>query len=148
MSAVLHLGELVQPYELYGQGRTTGDVGGYLEAKYGIMQTFWDRHGQQTANDLASAVGDEIEAIMAGAPAQRSDLFATAMSKTGERFKAFLSSREVERSGIPGVPTKAALRGVSHRKMHPYRKRGRRPSFIDSGLFEASFMAWMSGWQR
>jgi len=50
--------------------------------------------------------------------------------------------KEVEKLGIPGVPTKAALRGVNHRLKHPYRRRGARPSFVDTSLYMSSFKAW------
>ena len=59
------------------------------------------------------------------------------------RFRHFLSQKEMDSLGVPGVPTKAALAGVSHRFKHPYAKRAPRPSFIDTGLYEASFRAWV-----
>jgi hypothetical protein len=37
----------------------------------------------------------------------------------------------------------AALHGVSHRFKHPYARRARRPSFIDTGLYQNSFAAWV-----
>jgi hypothetical protein len=71
--------------------------------------------------------------------------FAGAMDKTTHDLKVFLSSQEAEKVGIPGTPTQAALRGVNHRRRHPYRRSNpRRPSFIDSGLYEASMRAWIT----
>ncbi|MFK2871852.1 hypothetical protein IR203_24655, partial [Salmonella enterica subsp. enterica serovar Weltevreden] len=42
-----HLGVIDIPYE--DENTTTGDVAEYLEEKYQIMQTFFDRYG----NDIA-----------------------------------------------------------------------------------------------
>jgi hypothetical protein len=75
---------------------------------------------------------------------QRVDPWARGMGKIEQRFRDFISLREVERVGIPGVPTKAALRGISHRLLHPYaRSNQRRPSFRDTGLYMNSFRAWV-----
>jgi len=83
-----------------------------------------------------------VELVMMGR--RGADPYARAMSDLQHRFRRFISSREVERVGIPGVPTQAALRGVNHRLKHPYRKSNpRRPSFRDTGLYEASFRAWI-----
>jgi len=47
----------------------------------------------------------------------------------------------METLGYPGVPTRAALMGVNSRLK---KRRGkRRPSFRDTGLYQASFMAWV-----
>ena len=78
---------------------------------------------------------------MMGAPVDAGSPFAAGESQIENRFKQFLSLREVEKLGIPGVPTKAALAGVSHR--FKGKKGGRRPSFIDTGLYQASFKAWI-----
>ncbi len=140
----LHLGVLVQSYD-NSRRSTTGDVAEILESKYGVMQAFWDTHGQQTADDLVRNLNDYLGGLLSrNTPSQ--DIFNGSMSRTQARFKKFLSSKQAERVGIPGTPTKAALKGVNHRLAHPYRKSNpRRPSFIDSGLYQASFRAWISG---
>ena len=140
----LHLGVLVQTYQK-SKGITTGNVAEILEAEYGIMGAFFKKHGQQTADDMAGNLADFIGGV-SNPGAQGANVFNGAMAKTETRFKRFLSSKEAERVGIPGTPTAAALRGISHRKAHPYRKsNSRRPSFIDSGLYQASMKAWISG---
>lgn len=146
--STLHLGVLVHPYEKYSKGQTTGDVAEILEDKYGIMQTWWNLHGQEVADKMADGVQAATDALMENRP-RLENPFNAAMDYAENSFKTFLSSMEAERSGIPGTPTKAALKGVSHRKAHPYRKANpRRPSFIDSGLYEASFKAWLTQWLR
>lgn len=143
----LHLGVLVQPYELYGRGKTTGDVAEILEGKYGIVQVFWRNHRQRIANALTKAMADSLPDMLGGTRLT-AHIFDATMSQVAHQFKRYLNTGEVERSGIPGVPTQAALRGVSHRRAHPYRKRAPRRSFIDSGLYEASFEAWIDGWEQ
>jgi hypothetical protein len=65
-----------------------------------------------------------------------------AMSSIARRFKDMLSQRAYD-GKIMGVPTKAAQAGVSHRFKKPYAKRASRPSFIDTGQYQASFVSWM-----
>lgn len=138
----LHLGVVVQPYEKYSRGQTTADVAHALEERYGVMGAFWRVHGQEVADDMAAGVQGAIDALFQSKRAVNP--FGNAMSRTESRFKTFISSREAERVGIPGTPTKAALAGVSHRLRHPYAKSNkRRPSFRDTGLYEASFKAWV-----
>ena len=144
----LHLGVLEQPYEKYSKGQTTYDVASILEDKYHLMQTWWDLHGAEVAQHMEAGVKSSVDALMENRPRYENP-FGTAMSYAEESFKRFLSSMEAERVGIIGTPTKAALKGVSHRKAHPYRKANpRRPSFIDTGLFEASFKAWIDAWLK
>ncbi len=66
-----------------------------------------------------------------------------ATEELGDAFRIFIDQKELD-GVIPGVPTQAALRGVNHRLMRPYAKSNPvRPSFKDTGLYEASFRAWV-----
>ena len=121
---------------------TTGDVAEILEAKYGVMQAFYDAHESDVLKDIENGLQGAIESFMMGAP-PRLDPFGSGISQIEDRFKQFLSTGEAERVGIPGTPTEAAQRGVSHRFKHPYARRAPRPSFIDTGLYQASFKAWI-----
>ena len=62
--------------------------------------------------------------------------------KIEEKFRRALASRAFD-GLIAGVPTTAAQRGVSHKRRHPYAKRGPRPSFIDTDTYRQSFTVWM-----
>ena len=139
---ILHLGVAVLPYASPGR-QTTGDVAGWLESKYGVMGKFYERHEQDVANDLAESVKNAAEAMMMGAPATL-DPFGAATSQIETRFKQFLSNKEMDALGVPGVPTAASLKGVSHRFKRPYVRRGPRPSFVDTGTYQSSFKAWLS----
>lgn len=119
---------------------STGDVAGYLENKYGVMQTFFDAKQQQIADALADAMAGELENIVMGAPPSPEPL-AEGTSKIENMFKMFISSGEVEHSGIVGTPTQASL----DRRAGKGRRYGTRglTSFIDTGLYESSFKAWV-----
>jgi hypothetical protein len=121
---------------------TTGDVATILEAKYGILAAFWRMHDQDCAGDLEVSLGGAMESLLMG---RAVDPWGRATQAIQQRMKDFINSKEVEMAGIPGVPTKAALAGVSHRRKHPYaRSNPRRPSFRDSGTMVGSYRAWMS----
>lgn len=148
----LHLGVIVIPYvnvpEEYKRHRrksgtagteTTGDVATWLENKYGVMAVFFDQMKDQIAAKMAESVAGAIENLFLGGPVQALPL-ATAEAFIDTEFKKFLSSRKIESLGIVGVPTKAAIDGVNHRLKSG---RGpRRPSFLDTGLYSASFKSW------
>ena len=74
----LHLGVMDIPYE--DENTTTGDVAEFLEGKYKIMQTFFDRHGQDIAALMADDLAGGLENMLAGAPTPR-DPFAESMSR-------------------------------------------------------------------
>lgn len=139
--ATLHLGVLVIPYGGKSKGTTTGDVAEFLEARYHLMETYWRLKGDKHAKQIANGIARAIEANIVGLKA---DPYGKAMGQIENGFKDFISARTVERVGILGVPTEAALKGVSHRKAHPYAKvNPRRPSFRDTGLYQSSFKAWV-----
>ncbi len=173
MSITLHLGVIDQPYTSYDGGRkaarprrgkkpaparasssrvvTTGQVAEWLENRYHVMEVFFEVDGGVLPL-LKESVQDAMEDMLMGAPVGASP-FLGATSQIQERFKMFLSNRVMETLGIPGVPTRAAMEGISSRfksgrkgVLAP-RKRGAkgqpRPSFIDTGLYQASFTAWV-----
>lgn len=120
--------------------QTTGSVAEMLEKKYHIFEIFFEEHREDIAKSLEESLSGAIESLAMGAPSGI-DPFGAATSGLDAAFKKFLTSREMESLGYPGVPTKAALMGVNHRMK---RKRGpRRPSFIDTGMYENSFKAWI-----
>jgi hypothetical protein len=117
-------------------GTTTGDVATILEGKYQIMEKFYDRHGDDMADELADGFAGALENIMAGGPPNLP--FQSGMPKTERAFRTFLDLEEIKGDGIP---TQAALDGVSKRFKRNHGPR--RPSFIDSGLYQASMKAWL-----
>lgn len=160
----LHLGVIDIPYRLYDHSRpvgkprkhkkpmkppasehhvTTGDVAEELEDTYGIMQVFADRYQNQIASSLANAVAGAIEtmAMGGGAPTGVGGMLQAGLGEIERDFKNFLDKEEIAEAGVEGVPTKAALLGINHRMKKPTTHQ-RRPSFIDTGQYQASFKAW------
>ncbi|ASA52817.1 hypothetical protein FEQ43_06690 [Salmonella enterica] len=133
-----HLGVIDVPYE--DENTTTGDVAEYLEEKYQIMQTFFDRYSNDIADLMTNDMAASLENMMAGAPPAR-DPLAESMSRIHDLFVAFLDNTEM--NGLPGVPTRRALKGISRRFKN--KKGPPRPSFIDTGTYQAAMRAWVSG---
>src|ERR1019366_9125915 len=111
---VLHLGVIDLPYTVSKRSVTTGDVAEWLEKKYHVMEVFYRQHEGDVARDVEKSVAGALESLLLGAPPSI-DPFGAGTSKIEDGFKQFLSSREMEGLGYPGVPTGAALAGVSHR---------------------------------
>ncbi|EIK2330490.1 hypothetical protein LJZ06_004699 [Salmonella enterica] len=133
-----HLGVIDVPYE--DENTTTGDVAEYLEEKYQIMQTFFDRYSNDIADLMTNDMAASLENMMAGAPPAR-DPLTESMSRIHDLFVAFLDNTEM--NGLPGVPTRRALKGISRRFKN--KKGPPRPSFIDTGTYQAAMRAWVSG---
>lgn len=124
---------------------TTGDVATFLEAKYHIIEIFFEQNAQRIADAAADSYAGAIESLVMGAPVSL-DPFGTVAGKIKQWFTEFLVNEELAKLGVPGVPTAAARKGVSHRKKHATAKSNApRPSFIDTGLYEAAFRAWVGG---
>jgi hypothetical protein len=142
----LHLGVINQPYRSNSKSvraMTTGDVAKILEDKYGIMGVFYRVRQKDVHKALTDSMQGALESLLMG---QRVAPFNRGMGKIQSAFKNFINTRESERVGIAGTPTKAALMGINHRLAHPYRRSNpRRPSFRDTGLYSASFSSWIDG---
>lgn len=124
----------------HNRGTTTGDVAEILEDRYHVMEHFVQMHEADIVAALENSIGDAFENLLMGAPAQN-DVFGAATSAIEAKFKHFLSAKELDALGYPGIPTAASLMGVNNRLKI---KRGvPRPSFIDTGLYQANFKAWV-----
>ena len=119
---------------------TTGDVAEILEDYYHIMEVFWELYAEQFMETLEEAAQGAFETLMMGGGAQ-DNAFAAATSEIEERFLRFISEKEMDKLGVPGVPTAASLKGVNTR----FKKRldPGRPSFKDTGLYMNSFRCWV-----
>lgn len=121
--------------------KTTVEVMEILEAKYGVIDAFYTSKKPVIDKICLRYLKADLDHQMRGGDASKNPL-AGAMVEIEELFVKFIEKRQVEKLGIPGVPTQAALQGVQH-------KRGRktfgarRPSFDDTGLYKNSFRAWV-----
>jgi len=124
---------------------STGDVATWLENRYHVMEVFYNENQQEIAQDVADSLRGALESVMMGAPGTL-DPYGSATSEIEDRFKQFLSQGVMETLGYPGVPTQAALDRRSGKKRSGRFKK-RRPgtgvSFIDTGLYQANFKAWI-----
>jgi hypothetical protein len=143
----IHLGVLEVPYTDSKKPISTGDVAEILEKRYAVMQGFVSLHLPDIAAALERSYAGGVESLLMGAPTNDSRvlLFGKAENDIEQMFRHYLDAEEILQTfGVPGlgkVPTQAALDGVSKRFK---RLRGpRRPSFIDSGLYQNSFRAWV-----
>jgi hypothetical protein len=126
-----------------GPGKSTGDVAEILEDRYHVMEHFFEVHGQGISDALTEGLQDSLESRLSGAPPS-SNPFASGEDAIRTMFNVFIDSQEMDGLGYPGIPTKASLKGVSHRLKHPYAKSNQpRPSFRDTGLYEQSFRSWV-----
>jgi hypothetical protein len=139
----LVFGEVQVVYDNKSGTADTVDVARILEAKYGLYTAFYTKHKNQIQAELISSIEGTLENLYAGAPAP-DDPFASASKRIEALFRTFLATAEIEQMGIDGVPTQAALDGVTHRtKKKTYGER--RPSFIDTGTMELAFRSWLEG---
>jgi hypothetical protein len=149
---ILHLGVIDQPYD-NSVGATTGMVAEILEDKYHVMEVFFESRVDEVIGALERSIQSALDQLDANVPVENINPFGTATVDIETAFRHFLDSQEIESLGIPGVPTQAALNGVRTSYKNPTgnkNKRGKRvkhgprPSFIDTGLYNASMKAWFT----
>ncbi len=120
--------------------QTTGDVAQILENRYHILEIFTEVHAADIAEATSESLAGAIENMMAGQP-MSADPYLQAEADMEQMFRDFLTNKEMDGLGYPGVPTEASIKGISHRFKD---KRGSpgRPSFVDTGLYESSMRTW------
>lgn len=119
--------------------QTTGDVAGWLEDRYHVMENFIQLHGEEIAAALEDGLAGAIETMLIGGPTPP-DLIASGADKIEEAFRRMIDSKELDALGYPGIPTRASVIGI--RRRFKSRRDPGRPSFQDTGLYEASFKVW------
>lgn len=135
----LNIGVLDVPYS---DGKaTTGDVATFLENRYHVMEKFFEANSEVIAEAFAQSAQDAVADLLAGAPNPSLTFAATEDLKT--KFIEFVDQKKLDFK-VPGVPTRASLKGVNHRLKSPNASTNpARPSFKDTGLYEASLRAWV-----
>jgi hypothetical protein len=141
----LNLGVIDVPYVDSKDAQTTGDVADILEAKYHVMEIFYEQHAADVVMPaLESSVSAVFENVVTGAPPPE-DIFAPGADVIRKAFDDFITKQEMDALGYPGVPTQAARDRESQRFKRPYNKQPSRPrpSFVDTGEYLDSFRAWV-----
>lgn len=118
---------------------TTGEVAEFLEKKYHVMEVFYELHGKEIAEKLGQAVAERMESILQGNP--MGSLDSLQVDVIDRMFRQYLDADEWQK--VSGQKIAAASKGVSQRKKSRRRK-GSRPAFIDTGLYQQSARAWLS----
>ena len=122
---------------------TTGEVAEILEKRYAVMQSYFDLHKGEIADDLANGMAASLQDLINGRTATGSPFYG-AEQKIEAGFRRFLDANEMQKLSLAltGTPISAAAQaGVSHRKKRPYAKRAGRSAFVDTGLYRSSFRA-------
>lgn len=137
----LHLGVLDVPYS--AGKKTTGDVAELLENRYHIMELFVETEGVDSISKaFEESARNALQDLLSGAPASSLSLTQDATQEIESAFRKFIDRKELDYVE-PGVPTKASLKGVNHRLKRTNAKGNpARPSFRDTGLYQASFRVW------
>jgi len=145
--ATLSLGVLVVGYSQsesngLSQQTDTGKVASILEDKYHVMGIFYALREEKIAGFLAESMAQAFEDKLQGRQVGRNPMF-DAQQQIEAQFRAFLDADEMNKLSLAltGIQiSAAAAAGISHRKKHPYAQKNKaRPSFIDTGLYRASF---------
>jgi hypothetical protein len=128
----------------YGAGKSTGQVSKELEERYKIVEEFWNLEEGNFVELLEETFAEDLEEVMQKKLTKRTrGISVKETDQIEQKFRQNLSSRRYD-GLISGVPTLAAQRGVSHMRPQPYsRKNPPRPSFIDTGMYQRSFRAWV-----
>lgn len=131
-------------HQVYGAGKSTGEVAKDLETKYHIVELFWEMEEGNFVTMLEEVFAEDLEEIMQMQKLTKKTkgISVAETDKIEEKFRQNLSQRKYD--GQPGIPTTASLRGVSHLRSQPYSRRNPpRASFIDTGMYQRSFRAWV-----
>ena len=112
-------------------------VADHLEKKYHVLRMFTYLHGHEIAEDLRPLYARRMEVAMARGKWTEVHIPKTVAEKVERRFRKFLDQREMD-GMMPGIPTEASKKGTSNWRSSKKNNPGR-PSFIDTGLYRASF---------
>lgn len=117
---------------------TTGEVAERLEQDYDVMAVFVERHRKEMMADVGKRLAQTVNALFRGRPVMRKGI---QLSRTEVEFRQYLSQDEWQTH--TGRVIQAARLGRSSRFKKAGAKRPPRPAFIDTGLYQRSFRAWL-----
>lgn len=137
--------------------KTTGFVATILEAKYSVMATFFYRREEKIIDWLVESMADAIHKLMNGIIIDEENIFYDTEQKIESEFRDFLDANEMSTMfyelteseaayfiASTGGFTEAGEAGIRSKLPHPYASSNpARPAFIDTGLYQKSFRAWM-----
>ncbi len=116
---------------------TTFEVAKKLEVRYQVMGVFVDDKMEAIKQIVIDSVLGEIESMKMGKP--KPTLAGRTMGRVEELFRDYLDADEWQR--ITGKTIMSARLGLSRRKEPTGEPR---PAFIDTGLYQSTFRAWLN----
>lgn len=144
----LALGFLDTVHVPYEEGRpeighdflTNGALAEDLEARYRVVEIFFETQAEQISDTVLDVYADDINS--GGEKAARlKGSFSPALAKIQTDFVAFIKAQRLDYL-VRGVPTLSSVLGISHVRQGNVGPP--RPSFIDTGQYIAAFRAWMA----
>ena len=126
----------------FSKTKTAEVVAEVLEERYHIVDFFYSKYKADMALVLTSAFKDAIGKMVSGEwNPKKQDLtrFMQPGIKAVEKsFRKFLDNKEMD-GMVSGVPTAASLAGVRSGRGSKTLQGQVRPSFVDTGIYKASF---------
>jgi hypothetical protein len=127
----------------FSRTMTADKLAKILEGKYGIVETFSEIYGQEINDIIHNGFREVAEHMISNRKSGTTTISMKRLMKSytdqvQNMFKTFIDDEEMN-GMIPGVPTDASKgkirkRGISTRQ---------RPSFARTGIYKASFRAWV-----
>jgi hypothetical protein len=130
----------------FSRTMTAEKVAGILEAKYNVVEMFNEIHEEEIKNIMHEGFKEVAERMISERGGQTrssmKNLMRPATKRIENMFRQFLDHEEMN-GMIEGVPTDAA-KGGKLRGRGKITKRGKqRASFVNTGIYKASFRAWV-----
>ena len=120
-------------------------VSNILEDKYGILDYFNEKYSEYIETLISNRFDDIAEEVLSRpegrqyTTAKMSNIMKPVGKDVEKLFREFLDKEEMNASGQAGIPTGAAMMGIRHGIGSKTLKGVSRPSFIDTGIYRASF---------
>lgn len=141
----LELGVQEFLYADAGESETTGQVAEWLENKYHIMRSFFEIKEEQINEEIANFFAGLIESLAMGMPMQAAitRLQTGIFDKIERMFRDFLDAEEMNKILPTHMHSQAAKKGIRTRMKKKIREGVARAAFVDTGMYQASFRAWL-----
>jgi hypothetical protein len=129
----------------FSRTMTAQKVAEILENKYDIVETFSAIYDEEISNIMKDGVSQVANNLLSGGKgtttASMKNLMKPYTNEVQNLFRQFLDHEEMN-GLIEGVPTAAAMGGKLRGRGKVSRGGKQRPSFVNTGIYRASFRAW------
>jgi hypothetical protein len=129
----------------FSKTMTAEKVANILEGKYGIVETFSAVYEEEISNIMTEGFAEIARNMLSSGRTSTTSSIKNLMKPSTNNiqslFRSFLDQEEMN-GMVEGVPTAAALGGKRSGRGSKTRKGIKRPSFINTGIYRASFRCW------